>query len=253
MTTKAFFVTIICVGLVANLFGQENIDDAPLMMTQISVHCGVQVPAGMMAQKYNTSFSIGGSLNLKTTKNFIFGLDYSYFFNEQVKNPDQYLLNLRTEDNIIIAKDGNAANILGSERGHIAQITIGKIFPIIGPNPNSGIIVKIGGGYLQHKLNLEARKQDVPQIEDEMRKYYDQLTSGPTISEFIGYQHNSNSRLANFYIGIEGYQAFTKNRRDYNIDLGGPDNTQRLDMLFGLKVGWMWLIYKRKPQDFYFN
>jgi len=253
MSFKAYLLTAFAALLLFNISAQENIDDVPLRIYQISVHGAYHLPAGMMAQKYGAAVLIGGSLSVKNKKNLVFGGEYSYFFNEKVKNPEQYLQNMRTADNYIIAKDGSPANILSGERGFVIQGTVGKIFPVIGPNPNSGILVKIGGGYLQHKVHFEARKQEVPQIEGDMRKYYDQMTSGPLLTEFIGYQHLSNSKLANFYIGIEGYQAFTKNRRDYNIDLGGPDNTQRLDMMFGIRAGWMWLIYKRKPQDFYFN
>lgn len=253
MFQKTIFSLLLSTGLFTQLFAQESIKDERILLTQINVHGGFNLPAAMMAQKFGSSFLLGGGVHVKNRKNIIFGAEYSYFFNETVKNSQQYLQNMRTVDNMIIAKDGNPATILSGERGFIIQGNIGKIFPVIGPNPNSGILVRIGFGYFQHKIHFEARKQEVPQIEGDMRKYYDQLTAGPSISQFVGYQHFSNSRLANFFIGIEGYQAFTQNRRDYNIDLDGPDKTQRLDMLFGVRVGWMWLIYKRKPQDFYFN
>lgn len=253
MYQKIIFPFLLVFGTFVQANAQESIKDEPILLTQISVHGGFHLPAAMMAQKFGSSFLLGGGVHVKNRKNIIFGAEYSYFFNETVKNREQYLQNMRTVDNMIIAKDGTAANILSGERGFIIQGNIGKIFPVIGPNINSGILIRIGIGYFQHKIHFEARKQDVPQIEGDMRQYYDQLTSGPTITQFIGYQHLSNSRLANFFIGIEGYQAFTQNRRDYNIDLNGPDKTQRLDMLFGARVGWMWLIYKRKPQDFYFN
>lgn len=253
MYQKIVFLLFFLFGALLPINAQDNIKGEPILMTQISVHGGFHLPAAMMAQKFSSSFLFGGGLHIKNRKNLIFGAEYSYFFNETVKNSEQYLQNMRTVDNMIIAEDGSPANILSGQRGFIIQGNIGKIFPIIGPNVNSGILVRIGVGYFQHKIHFEARRQEVPQIEGDIRKYYDQLTSGPTITQFIGYQHLSNSRLANFFIGLEGYQAFTQNRRDYNIDLNGPDKKQRLDMLFGARVGWMWLIYKRKPQDFYFN
>ena len=83
--------------------------------------------------------------------------------------------------------------------------------------------------------------------------YYDRLTSGIQLSQFIGYQHMSNNRLTNFYFGFDFLQGFTKGRRDYQIDLMGPANEKRIDLLWGIKFGWIVPVFRQAPNDFYLN
>lgn len=251
---RRFKYTFIALLLLAGVhsFGQGEIKDSTLLITQISAFGSHYLTAGDFSDKYLSPTIIGASVHIKNRKNWIFGVDGGYVFRDGIKDAQQYLSNMRTSTGQIIAQNGDFAPILSNLRGFVINAHIGKVFSVIGPNPNSGILVRAGVGFLQHKINFEARTQDVPQVEDEMRKYYDQLTNGISFNQFIGYQHLSNSRLTNFYVGIEGFQALTRNRRDFNIDLGGPDDHQNLDMLFGLKVGWIVLIYKRKPDEFYF-
>ena len=63
----------------------------------------------------------------------------------------------------------------------------------------------------------------------------------------------SDNRLLNFYFGIEGYQAFTQSVRKLNYDTGLPDTKKRLDMLYGLRFGWILPLYKKTPNEFYYN
>lgn len=232
---------------------QADITDSTLLISQVSVFGSHFIPAGDFADRFMSPTIIGAGYHLKTRKNWIFGADGGYMFRDGIRNHGDYLTNMRTSSGNILAQSGEFATVIAGLRGFTINAHVGKIFNWIGPNPNSGILFRAGGGYFQHKIHFEARKHDVPQLEGDMRKYYDQLSSGFSLNQFVGYQHLSNSRLTNFYIGVEAIQAFTKNQRDFNIDLGGPDNTQRMDLLFGLKAGWIVLIYKRKPKDFYYH
>ena len=76
---------------------------------------------------------------------------------------------------------------------------------------------------------------------------------GLLLTEFIGYQHMSNNRLTNFYIGIEASQGLTRGMRDYQIDLMAPLKEKRLDLLFGLRLGWIIPVFRQAPQEFYIN
>jgi len=231
---------------------QSEISDSTILVSQINVFGAHYIPAGDFDERFLAPTMIGAGYHLKTRKNWIFGVDGGYLFRDGLRNPMDYLTNMRTSSGNIIAQNGDFAAVLGALRGFTINAHIGKVFNWFGPNPNSGILVRAGGGYFQHKIHFEARKHEVPQLEDDMRIYYDQLSSGFSLNQFVGYQNLSNSRLTNFYIGIEAIQAFTRNQRDFNIDLGGPDTALRTDLLFGLKAGWIVLIYKRKPKDFYF-
>jgi hypothetical protein len=65
----------------------------------------------------------------------------------------------------------------------------------------------------------------------------------------------AESRGYHFYGGIYAQQGLTKNRRDLFYDC--PDepvpSETRLDLQFGVKLGWVIPIYKRQPQEFYFD
>lgn len=239
-----------CLGLSAS--AQSDISDSTITISQINIFGAHYLPAGDFADRYKSPTMIGAGYHIKTSKNLLFGADGGYMFRDGIKDAENYLTNMRTSTGNIIAQNGDFAIVLGGLRGFTMNAHVGKVFDWVGPNPNSGLVFRVGGGYFQHKIHFEARKHDVPQLEDEMRIYYDQMSSGFSLTQFAGYQHLSNSRLTNFYIGIEAIQAFTKNQRSFNIDLGGPDDYRRTDLLFGLKAGWIVLIYKRKPQEYYF-
>ena len=59
--------------------------------------------------------------------------------------------------------------------------------------------------------------------------------------------------MVNFYGGIEISEAFTKNRREMNFDTGLKDNKARTDMLYGIRIGWVFPLYKRSADKTYFN
>ncbi len=238
--------------LVIKVSAQADISDSTITISQVNVFGAHYLTAGDFADRYKSPTMIGFGYHLKTSKNWLIGIDGGYLFRDGLKDPESYLTGMRTSTGNIIAQSGDFAAVIGALRGLTINANFGRVFNWIGPNPNSGIVFRIGGGYFQHKIHFEARKHEVPQLEDDMRIYYDQMSSGFSLTQFVGYQHLSNSRLTNFYIGVEAIQAFTKNRRSFNIDLGGPDDIRRTEMLFGLKAGWIVLIYKRKPQDYYF-
>jgi hypothetical protein len=78
------------------------------------------------------------------------------------------------------------------------------------------------------------------------------MTDGFSTSLFIGYMHLGNTRLANFFAGVELEQAWTQNRRSMNFDTMRSDNLKRFDTLGGIKIGWILPFNKRQPLDFYY-
>jgi len=111
----------------------------------------------------------------------------------------------------------------------------------------------VGFGYLQHKINLYDAQQKIAALKGELKYGYDRLSNGLVISQFVGYMILSKNRLLNIYMGIESAQAFTKSVRKFNFDTGLADTKQRLDILTGLKFGWILPLYKKTPNEFYFD
>ena len=158
---------------------------------------------------------------------------------------------ISTDAGQIIGLDGLFAEVRVFERGYHISTTFGKIFSFRKPNPNSGIMVTAGPGFIQHKIRIEPIGNTVPQLEDEYLKGYDQLTNGLELRECIGYAYFSNVQLVNFFFGFEFIQGFTENRRDHNFD--NPEHTEgkRLDLMYGIKLGWVLPLYKKKPAAYY--
>ncbi|MFC1734322.1 hypothetical protein ACFL6I_28800, partial [candidate division KSB1 bacterium] len=139
------------------------------------------------------------------------------------------------------------------ERGFYASVKLGYLIPIFNSNPNSGLLVMSGVGLLQHKIRIQDSENNAPQISGDYKKGYDLLSNGLGINEFVGYLNLSKSRLLNFYIGFELNQAWTQNRRDYNFVLMGKDETNRFDLLYGIRIGWIFPIYgMQKGGEYYY-
>ena len=110
------------------------------------------------------------------------------------KNKESYMTEIINSNGNIVGIDNETVNYLILQRGFTAGVYTGKIFPIFGPNPNSGLVVKLGVDFMMHKTFIEARQDDIPPIEGEYQKGYDRKRGGFLLHEFIGYQHFSNSK-----------------------------------------------------------
>ena len=161
--------------------------------------------------------------------------------------PDVVLMDVQIVDNT-----GEQADVFLYERGWSAFATVGRIFPLFGPNPNSGLHLKLGGGYLRHKVRVQTQKNVVPQLEDEYLEGYDRLSAGPAALAYLGYQHLSNKGRVNFHIGLEFMAGFTQALRAYNFDTEQYNTPNRLDLLSGVRAGWSLPIYKKLDTGFHY-
>lgn len=226
----------------------QNIRDTSILAPVISASYALQIPLLDMAETFGINSNIGVNGGIKTAKNWQFELEGTFLFSKNIKIPT-LLDPIVTSDRQIIANDGGPANIEVYERGFTGTFNVGKVFPVIGPNPNSGIIVKVGAGFIRHKIRIDNQNYVVPQLDKENLVYYDRLTLGFLTKEYVGYQHLGNNNLTNFHVGLEFMQGFTQGMRDYQIDLEGPYTDKRLDFMVGIRVGWIFPVYRKAPSD----
>lgn len=212
----------------------------------------VQFPLADMAKRFGVNSNIGGSFLVKTKKNILLGADGRFIFSNNL-NDTAVLSGIETELGQIINENGVYANVLMTQRGLTFSGKIGKIFPVFGPNKNSGIMAQLGAGILQHKIRIEVQGNTVPQLEGDYVKGYDRLSNGLMLYQFLGYQHFSNSRLLNFYIGFEAIEGFIKNRRSYDFQLMKKLEESRTDILVGVRLGWSIPLYKKTAREFYYD
>jgi hypothetical protein len=189
------------------------------------------------------------NVDFKTKYNWILGVNGSYFFGNQIK--EELFENISTSKGEIITREGKLADIRLFERGFTVSGTIGRLITFQRPNPNSGLSVNFGFGFIQHKVRIEVINNDVPQLSKEYKKGYDRLSNGFLMTQSIGYMYLSNNRLANVYFGFDLMEGFTRNRRSFDYDSMQQDTHKRVDILFGARLAWILPLYKKAPQDFY--
>ena len=250
---KKFLVLIFACAQVSMAYSQANVQDSAIGISEISFHFGGQAPFGDLSQRFGADAYFGAGYHYKFASNWVIGANGSYIFGNQVKNPLNIFGAIRGANGELIDQNGYIATFLIQERGLLLHADIGHIIPLLGPNKNSGLLLKLGVGYMEHQIWIESRQTSVPQISGHYKAGYDRLTSGLSLNEFIGYQYLSNKKLVNFFIGLDIYQGFTQGRRGYAIDIMNYDNQKRLDGLIGIKAGWMFLIYKRESDQYYYN
>lgn len=224
----------------------ESLISIPLLGINVSG----QIPLFDMANRFGPNLNTGGTFMFKTKKNWLFGIESNYIFGTEIK--EDVLKQLKNEIGNVTNNLGYPADIRVTERGFGVHLLTGKVFKTSEKNPNSGILVTFGIGYLQHKINIYDSEQKIAAVQGELVYGYDRLTAGFSLTQFIGYLFLSKNRLLNFYFGFENYQAFTKSIRKLNYDTGSLDEKQRLDALSGFRFGWVLPLYKKKPNDFYY-
>jgi len=243
-----------CIGmlLAVTVFGQVSVKDSAVFAPMVRLSYGLQVPYGDLQDRFGLSSTLGGSFIIKNKHNILYGVDGNFLFGNDVKETE-ILDGLKDRQGNITNEVGEITEFILLERGLLITGKVGILIPVIGPNPNSGLLLLGGVGLLQHKIRIEVQNNTAPQIRDDYKKGYDRLTNGLALTQFIGYQHLGNGRLVNFFGGVELIQGFTKNRRSYNFDTQEKDDKARTDLTVGFRVGWMLPLYKRVPREFYFE
>ena len=210
-----------------------------------------QWPAGDLADRFGSSGTIGPGFFYKTASNWIFNVDLNFIFGNVIRE-DSLIQNLINSHGFVIDDQGHYAEVSFFERGFYSTFRVGKVIPIFGSNPNSGLLLTVGAGYMQHKIHIEVTNKAASALKGDYTKGYDRYSNGFSTVQFVGYVYHGKSRLANFFGGVEVVQAWTKNRRSMNFDTMRRDDTPRFDMLIGPKIGWIIPFNKRMPEDFYY-
>lgn len=249
------WIALLCFTLAFySAFGQRNVKDSIIGTPLVGVHYDAIWTAGDLADRYGYMSHIGITAGYKTNKNWYWGFDGNFMFGNNVRMTGIFDHLVDSKGNITDV-NGDIAMVYVYARGFNANASFGKIFPVLSPNENSGIMVHAGAGYLVHRMRIETQDQVVPQLELDYKKGYDRLTSGLNLHQFVGYSFMSNGGYLNFYAGFYIQEGFTQNRRTIFFDQ--PDvpvsKAIRSDIQYGLRAGWFIPFYKRQPKDFYYD
>ena len=95
-----------------------------------------------------------------------------------------------------------------------------------------------------------------PQLSDDYALLYDHQRNGFMLTEGLGYWFMSTrSDLANIYVLFEVTQCWNRSTREYMIDnylgLHGKDNHRYFDLLYSIKICWMFPLRGKADHDYY--
>ena len=247
---KTIFLLVALSGFSWGSFGQ-NIKDTSLLINMFSFDVSGHIPGGEIANRYGMNMGVGASYMLKLSSGWMLSAEFTYFSGNDFKQ-DSIFDAVKDEYGDFINIYGEIGEAAFYERGFYTGLRVGKLFPVIGPNPNSGLVVLVSGGVLQYKTLIHQDGKDIPYIIEDYYKGYDMLSNGFGMSQFIGYLHLDSHEPINFYVGLEFHQAWTKNRRDWNFNTMSKDNNLYHDYLFGIRFGWVFPVNKNTDDTFYF-
>lgn len=246
-----FFFVIVCL-CASSASAQQKVKDTTIRCVGFSFSYAYQMPGGDLADRFGNNSNVGVGFWGKTSKNFWFGVQWNYLFSQNLRE-NGILDSIATSDGLVINKGGKYSDVQLYERGYAVYLSAGKIFSRgLGYNPNCGLMLNGSVGYIQHKIRIIDNGSLTPPLSDDYLKGYDRLTGGLLLQEFAGYWFMSNNRRINFYAGIECTQGLTRSLRSWDFDLMRADTKQRLDLLWGIRAGWMIPIYRRPARDFYY-
>ena len=246
-----FILILVLVGCSALGFGQASPGDSAIQTTFLNIHYSGLGTAGDLSDRYGFSNVIGGEVNLKSKKNWLFGVGGGLIFGNQIKESGP-IETLTNSDGFLINAFGEVASYSVSQRGLQFYGSVGKVIPMFNWNPNSGLLFKLDFGIIGDKMIYKVQGENVPLLEGDNVKAFDRFTSGFMLKQFIGLFHLSDGKLVNFYGGLELIQGFNKGRRNYQTDLIDPYTQRQFDFYYGLKISWMIPFYKRAPKEFFY-
>ena len=251
IAVKKFFLLILFCAVSFFSRAQSTLKDSSFAFSMVGTSYSFELPGGDLAKRFGYNSSIGVNFLRKTKHDWVWGADANFLFGNQLKETG-ILDSIKTAEGHIINQNGEYAEIRMFERGMTSTLKFGKMLHVLAPTANSGIILLGSAGFMLHKIRIEDIGNASPQLSKEMKKGYDRLTNGFCTSEFIGYMYIGKKKTVNFFAGLEFYQGFTEGRRKWDYDLMRPDSGKRLDLLYGIRAGWILPLYKRTPDLYYF-
>lgn len=252
MNVKVSILAFLLLLSFKDVSSQQRVSDTIVSTLLFQASYAFQIPGKDLTTNFGYNSTIGAVIGYKTNKNWLWNVQANLIFGDQVEGREALLRLISTSTGEVIDGDGTFTSLNLFERGYHFQGKAGKLFPLFGPNPNSGLYVMTGLGYLAHRIHIETQFGTAPQLKGDYAKGYDHMRGGVAHSIEAGYMIMSNERVLNFSLGFEFIHAYTKSLRDYSFDLMARDNQKYKDHYYGIRLNWMIPAYKRAPQKYYY-
>ena len=187
----------------------------------------------------------------KEKTNLFYGIKLNYIFGGKIKDSTIFS-NISTEQGYVIDGNGTYANIILLQEGFNPNIYVGYAYLLKENNP-SGFYFSIGLGFLQHRIIIDTKNQYIPQLNNEYKKGYDQLTNGVSTQFVLDYILIAYKNRFKMFAGIDYTMAYTKNRRAYDFNnMVSLNDELRADQLLGLHIGLIFPINRKNTEEFHY-
>jgi len=238
----------ICIGILAifffNISAQENKQSA------FTFNYNYQIPIGELATTFGNNSAVGASYFLERNNNMIFGTEANYLFGTNIKDATIFE-NISTSTGAIIDANGHYANVNLMQRGFDAYFFTGYAFHF--RKKFSGIYISQGIGYLQHQIFIDTKNQNIPQLNEDMKKGYDRCSSGFSTKLSIDYKYYHKKGRFQISSGINYTMAYTKNQRTYDFSNNKYySDTKTWDKLLGFKIELIIPIHRKNEEEFHY-
>ena len=266
---------VFLLGLIGSIQGQEKLSQDTLDCVTIGFNVGTMFPSassshitlpngtqtqnGTMNSLYKSPWlDFGIDAMYKFKSNWVADVEASLFFgSDNLKDRAQRIPTLFTVDEIVIGDNGVDAGVTCFNRGLDLRIGGARIIKVLPKNPNSGILAKLSGGIIQQQTIFTANNAEVPQLTGDYKRLYDHQRFGWTLTEGLGWWFMSNGQnLVNFKVTFEVTECWSHSTRDYTIDnmmgLTGKDDNKYFDLIYTIKLCWMFPLTGKSSYDYYY-
>lgn len=258
------------------LSAQSNSGNDTLQCFIVGFKFGTLFPSGSMSKatlasgettKLTTMHSLydapwldfGINTFYKFKSNWLLSVDGDFWFgNDNLTHRQERMDILYSREGIIIGSNGTDAVVTCYNRGLSIQGGIGKIVPLWpSRNPNSGLLTRISAGPMLQQTIFTLNEVKAPQIDDDNALIYDHQRKGFMLTEALGFWFMSNhSNLINFFIAFEVSEVWSKSTRDYTYDhfagLDGKDDSRYFDLIYTIKLSWMFPLKGKTAREYYY-
>ena len=163
------------------------------------------------------------------------------------------------QSGILYSWGGYDAAVTAYNRSLAARVGVARLIPCIKGNPNSGVLLGLKGGWMMQKtvFTQDMNESPAPQINGPYAHLYDHLRNGAILTESIGFAFMSNySTYVNFKLSIDISQCIGWSSRNYQIDnlagLNGQEQGSFFDLMYGLRLTWMFPLMGKTTYDYYY-
>ena len=270
---KHLIITLSIITLCYNATAQVKFGVDTLQCHMMSFSAGLLAPSsgqnslgltgGNMSDLYSSpylDFSIEWSY--KYPNGWMFDLVGDLWFgmsDDNLQDREVRMGNVFTDGGLAMSWGGYDGQVTAYNRAMSLRPGIGKVIRLIPKNPNSGLLLMLNGGWFTQKtiFTQEFTQSPVPQLAGDYGKLYDHQRHGMMFTESIGFLYMSNYiTYVNLKVTFEVSQCFSWSTRPYQIDnlmgLNGKDNSRYFDLLYGIRLTWIFPFTGKTTYDYYY-